>query len=315
MTAPVLIVGTGALATLFAAQLASSGVGVTMLGTWEQGLQALASRGARVVLPGDKILHGKVRVISNPAEARGINYALVLVKSWQTEGVARQLAGCLAQDGLALTLQNGLGNDVVLADYLGVNRTAAGITTTGAALVSPGLARYGGEGSINLGNHPRLQPFTELLSEVGFTVQIHADLRSIQWGKLVVNSAINPLTALLGVRNGELLEIPAARAYLQQTADETARIAEAIGLILPFDDPVKITEDVARRTAANVSSMLQDLRRGAPTEIQAINGAVVREAAPVGLHAPHNQQLVRWIQRRVAQPDLTRPLTVLGRFA
>ena len=100
------------------------------------------------------------------------------------------------------------------------------------------------------------------------------DAQSLIWGKLIINAAINPLTALLRVPNGKLLDLPSAHEMMKALASETARVAEAEKIQLPFSDPVAAAEEVARRTAANHSSMLQDVLRGAPTEIDAICGAV-----------------------------------------
>ncbi len=106
---PVLIVGTGAMACLFAARLSAAHIQVTMLGTWKEGLMALRQRGVTVVEQDGREQAYPVNVIDNPMECAGAPYALVLVKAWQTEQVARQLASCLAPQGLALTLQNGIG--------------------------------------------------------------------------------------------------------------------------------------------------------------------------------------------------------------
>ena len=146
MSADILIVGSGALATLFAARLAMAGLDVCMLATWPEGLAALRERG--VCLDGEESL--SVRAISDPADCRGVKFALVLVKSWQTERAAHQLANCLAGDGLAVTLQNGLGNDVFLSKILGRRHVLRGVTTLGATLLAPGLVRSGGGGDITL---------------------------------------------------------------------------------------------------------------------------------------------------------------------
>jgi 2-dehydropantoate 2-reductase len=114
------------------------------------------------------------------------------------------------------------------------------------------------------------------------------DAQSLIWGKLVINAAINPLTALLRVPNGRLLEIPAAHDLMKALATEVAQVAGAEHIPLPFADPVAAAEDVARRTAPNHSSMLQDILRGAPTEIDAICGAVVRIGQQHRLESPVN---------------------------
>jgi 2-dehydropantoate 2-reductase len=126
------------------------------------------------------------------------------------------------------------------------------------------------------------------LTSAKFHVQTVEDARSLVWGKLVVNAAINPLTALLRVKNGELLERPSAREMMGALAREAAQVAYAEQIILPFSNPVEAVEEVARKTAANHSSMLQDVLRGAPTEIDAICGAVVKAALKHKIGAPVN---------------------------
>ena len=324
----ILIIGTGALATLFAARLASSGQRVTMLGTWPDGLSALRQNGVRMMdANGDEQIFS-VHATDDPNECRGAKAAIVLVKSWQTERAAHQLKECLSDDGLAITLQNGLGNREILAKHLdgsfttlvpapsagrdaestekrklknsvisvssaashrrtfgvrGTNgvvkkssRVVLGTTTTGATLLGPGLVKAGGDGIISMEAHPALGPIEEALKSANFKVEVVDDARSLVWSKLIINAAINPLTALLRVPNGELLKRPAARELMRTLAQEAASVASAEKITLRFRDPTAAVEEVARRTAANHSSMLQDIQRGAPTEIDAICGAVTR---------------------------------------
>ena len=298
---PVLIVGTGALGTLFAARLAGAGQPVTMLGSWPEGTRALREKGVRLSGADGLIRQYPVQVAETPAECRGTRLALVLVKAWQTEHAAGQLAECLGEDGLAVTLQNGLGNIEILARYLGRERTALGVTTTGATLLSPGLARAGGEGLVSIEDHPRLAPLTEALRSASFNVDVVADAGALAWGKLVINAAINPLTALLRVPNGELLERPEARALMGALAREAAAVASAVGVRLHFDDPARAAEDVAHRTAANHSSMYQDIQRGAPTEIDAICGAVCAHGQESGVPTPVNWTMWQLVKAAVGQ--------------
>lgn len=296
VSSPILIVGTGALATLFAWRLARAGHDITLLGSWQLGVNALRERGARLVDASGNEQAFPVRVIEDPAECRSVKHAIVLVKSWQTERAARQLAHCLPDDGLAVTLQNGLGNLEILEKALGTDRVASGATTTGATLLGPGLVKPSGDGPISIQEHPRLGPVVTALKSGGFEVNVVKDAKSLIWGKLVVNSAINPLTALLQVPNGELLERPAARALMHVLAAETAAVASAEKVKLSFSDPAAMVEDVARRTAGNYSSMLQDVRRGAPTEIEAICGAVTRRGQRDGIPTPINDACWRLVQ-------------------
>ncbi len=295
----ILIVGTGALATLFAARLGMAGTHVSMLGTWQEGIEALNTLGARWV-DGNGLERGiPVHATGDPQEVRGARFALVLVKAWQTERAARQLAECLAADGAAITLQNGIGNREILARDLGPERVALGVTTTGATLLGPGLVRPGGEGVLSLERNPALVPVETALRSAGFQVETVPDAESLAWGKLVINAAINPLTALLRVPNGELLKRPEARRLMAELAQEVAAVARAEGIRLPFENPVAMVEEVARKTAANHSSMLQDVLRGAPTEIDAICGAVTQHGEKAGVPTPVNAACWRLVKAMV----------------
>ncbi len=296
MNEHILLIGTGALSTLFAARLSGAGHHVSMLGTWKDGLQALSERGARITEADGNERTFRVHATSDLNEVKGIKHAIVLAKSWQTKRVADQLKGILAPDGIALTLQNGLGNRERLSRNLGAGRVALGITTTGATLLGPGHVKTGGEGIISLEQNPALAPLEAALRSSNFNLQVVADARSLVWGKLVINAAINPLTALLRVPNGELLNHPWARKAMSALARETAQVAEAERVSLPFDDPIQAAEEVARKTAKNLSSMFQDVRRGAPTEIDAICGAVTKRGEKHGIETPYNRSCWRLVK-------------------
>ena len=292
----ILVIGTGALSTLFAARLSESGHHVSMLGTWKDGIQALNQNGARVSESDGKERAFQVRATDDPGEVSNVKHAIVLVKSWQTKRVAEKLKGILAPDGMVLTLQNGLGNREALARDLGTGRVALGVTTTGATLLGPGLVKVGGEGVISLEQNQALGPLEVALRSSNFNLQIVNDARSLMWGKLIINAAINPLTALLQVPNGELLSHSWTRKAMSALAREAAAVAQAEQISLPFSNPIEAVEEVARKTAKNLSSMFQDVRRGAPTEIDAICGAVTRRGEAHGIATPYNRscwQLVK----------------------
>lgn len=286
------------MACLFGARL-SGHTDVLLLGTWPEGVAAIQRDGIRLEAGGLETRY-RVRVTSDPRDARGALFALVLVKSWQTARTAGMLAECLSPDGVALTLQNGLGNLETLRAALGDSRAALGVTTTGATLLGPGRVRVGGSGPTYVARHPRLEPHLPRLRQGGFEVEVEDDLASLLWGKLAVNAGINPLTALLGVENGALVEQVEAREVMGEAAREAAAVAKALGVRLPYLDPAAQAEAVARRTFANRSSMLQDMLRGAPTEIDAINGAVAD--AGDRLHVPTvvNRTLWRLVRAAVA---------------
>ncbi len=302
----VLIVGTGAMACLFAARLSAHRHNVVMLGAWPEGAAALRARGVRLIDAVGRARSYPVRVTEDPRECAGVRNAIVLVKSWQTQRAANQLMQCLDEGGLALSLQNGLGNLEILAAALGSARSAAGTTTYAATLVAPGVVRPLGMGEVLLAQ-PKPEQFTALapnrqyaldsiLAHSNLKVRRVDDLRGLLWGKLVINSAINPVTALFDLKNGDIVRVREAWEKARELALETARVAAALDIPLPFLDPVAEVERVALATAENTSSMLADLRRGAPTEIDAINGAIVKYGATCGVPTPANLEMLRAIK-------------------
>jgi 2-dehydropantoate 2-reductase len=298
----ILIVGTGALATFFACRLAAAGIKVTMLGTCPEGLAILNEKGAQIEGEGRTF---PVLATDDPAKCKGIHFALVLVKSWQTERAAHQLSICLAKGGLALTLQNGLGNDTILINSLGPERVARGVTTVGVTLRTFGMVSLGGDGIVTVEKHSRLSRLVEMINIAGFVINVANDLQPLVWQKLAVSCAINPLTALLRVKNGELLKNPSARALMSELVSETVAVARTLGIVLSIQKPELMVEEVALKTAGNQSSMLQDILRGAPTEIDFINGAVVRLADQEFLQVPVNR--IIW--------SLVKALPVRGKIA
>ncbi len=295
----ILIVGSGALATLFSAKLSAGGINITLFDEWEEGVAALNEQGARLVDAKGEEKSCPVRAVSDISALADIHHALVLVKSWQTEKVAKQLEKCLAEDGIVLTLQNGLGNGATLAKILGTKRVAQGVTVVGASLLEPGRVKVSGDARVSVETHPRLGDINAFLTGAGFNLTRVADVQSLIWSKLVINAAINPLTALLNIPNGDLLKIPEAKKMMGKLAREVASLAEAQNIPLSFENPVEEVERVAMCTASNTSSMLADLRRGAPTEIDAICGAITRAGENCGIPTPLNSFFWQLITAKV----------------
>ena len=296
---PVLILGTGAMACLFAGRLAAVGVPVIMLGSWKQALSALDTFGVRIDEKDASPSAYPVRTATSPEHVGRVQYALVLLKSWQTAQAARQLTRCLAPDGVAMTLQNGIGNGEILVEILGSDRVAVGVTTYGGYLLEPGLVRPAGQGVISIGEHPHVAALAATLREAGFFVEISPDVTTLLWGKLVINASINPIAALLNLTNGGVVEYESTRKLLDAAVKEATAVATAKGINLPYADPQGTVETIARRTAANRSSMLQDLLRGAQTEADAILGAIVQAGEQTGVPTPVLYTLWNLVKARV----------------
>lgn len=289
----ILLVGTGAMASLFAALFSRKGSKVIMLGSWRENIDYLNEKGVRFIDQEGHECHFAVEATDDPERCTGSRLAIVLVKSFQTANAALRLNKCLSEDGIALTLQNGLGNYEILANSLGAKRVISGVTTLGATLIGPGSVRFGGVGITSIGEHKRASQLKNIFHAADLEMEILPDTQSLLWGKLVINASINPLTGLLGVKNGELLENSHARNLMGLVAEESAEIAGAAGVELPYPDPVEMVETVARKTARNYSSMYIDFQRGGLTEIDAINGAVYHTGED--FHFPANYNRTLWM--------------------
>jgi 2-dehydropantoate 2-reductase len=225
-----------------------------------------------------------------------VDGAVVCVKTpgtlWAAE-VAQQL---VSRDGVVLTIQNGLGNYETLAAAVGEARVAVGVIYVGARLEG-GKLWATGPGKVELGLPSRAEPRRALetlaarLAEGGMTVSVVKNAWASVWRKVAVNAAMNPTTALLGYTNDQLLADGAASRVADGLAAEVARVATATGVAIGDDEAPRLWREIATLTGANRSSMLQDVQAGRATEIDAICGAVHREAQRRGMAAPLNQAM------------------------
>jgi 2-dehydropantoate 2-reductase len=225
-----------------------------------------------------------------------VDAAVVTTKTTGTAWGAATAAKILARDGVALTIQNGLGNYETLVEHLGSERVAVGVIYVGAQLVK-GELRATGPGKVELGrptmlaSRAKLDELGRLLRAGGMDVFVVDDAWPAVWRKVVTNAAVNPLTALIRRTNAELLTDVVASRVADGIAREVARVATASGVPIGEDDAVRQWRAMAALTGANRSSMLQDVEAGRPTEIDAISGAVAHEADRYGVEAPLNRAM------------------------
>ena len=298
------IIGAGAMGGLLGFYLADQ-ADLVLVDPWIEHVAAINRTG--LIGERDGSIEARtLYAVTDPTLAAPADLALVLVKAAQTPWAARACQLALAADGIAYTLQNGLGHREILAELLGEERTGQGVTALGATLLGPGRIRHAGMGATILGADPNPERATllcDLLSRSGLPASVSHTIESLVWGKLLVNVGINALTALLRLPNGLVATNPTVRALAAAAVAEAATIAQARGIQLPYSDAVGHMLAVAEATATNRSSMLQDLLRGAPTEIAAINGAIVREGARLELPTPINTMLSRLIEALEATAD------------
>ena len=233
---------------------------------------------------------------------------IVLVKSFDTESVARSLIGQIGSHIPVLTLQNGLGNAEALASKLQPGQVLAGTTTVGALREAPGKVRLTGRGGCEMGAWnaagERYLPRTQLLIQsTGLECRCTPHVATTLWRKLAINAVINPLTAILRVQNGKLLEREALGPVMNMIVEEVWRVAARHQIPLPTPQELqKEIRRVCRITAENRSSMLRDVEQGRRTEIESINGAVVRMGREQGIPTPLNAALTGLVQALSENP-------------
>ncbi len=286
------------MASLLGARLARAGSSVTLAGTWLAALEAVARHGLAVE-DADGRWSVPVRAVHAGAPMTPHQLVLVLVKSHQTAAIAPAAARAAGLGGWIVTLQNGLGNRELLEHAADRGRVGVGVTLVGATLLGPGEVRGHLARTILGGDAAgRALRVASLFREAGLETDVETDIERVVWRKLAVNCALNPLSALEGVANGVLLTRPDWRETIQATAREVGAVATAAGLDL--GDAATHALEVARLTAGNRSSMLQDLERGSRTEIDALSGAVVAEGRRLGVPTPRNEALWKAVRGREA---------------
>lgn len=307
----VIIIGPGALGCLLAAKL-SRGNEVWLLDHDPERAGRLAVSGLLLEEEGVS-LHCPVRATAAAELIGPADLALLCVKSHQVQEAVAAAWPALQYSGLFVALPNGISHLETLMDLCRGLCWGIGVTSQGATLAGPGLVLHRGAGATTLGlppgqsfqdeAHPascrvRLTAAADTLTQAGVPTQAVADILPHLWGKFLINLGINALTALHNCPNGALLENADLAETMSEAVREGARVAEKLGITLA-DDPVVTAREVCRATATNVSSMRQDIRMGRQTEIEALNGALVRLAQRLGIPVPLNEELARQVRALV----------------
>lgn len=294
----VAIVGPGALGCLLATSLCRIRQEIRVLDHDSQRAGLLQHPGLILERAG-QVEHFPIQATADAQRIGPVDLVLLCVKSPALAQTIPSLLPLLTENTLLLAWQNGIGHLPVLAGAELPCPVALAVTSLGAHLVGPGRVRFGGEGTTSLGflgeAPPQaklaLQEAAELFRLAGLEARVEGDILAQVWNKLLVNVGINALTSIHNCKNGALLENDEILALMRAAVLEAANVAQAKGIAIA-PEPVARTIAVCQATAANVSSMLQDVRGKRQTEIEAINGGVLEEAKQLGIPAPVNAQLV-----------------------
>ena len=297
----VAIIGPGALGCLLAAKFTLAGEKVWLVDYRPERVELLTRQGLLLKTPPGIVTEVKVPA-GLPGEVGPVDLAILTVKAHQTAAAVQGLPLLLGPGGLALTLQNGLGNLEEMSRVLGPARLLGGASILGVTKLAEGVVLLAGLGPTYVGPPPgslvspaEVEEVAALFRRAGLPCEVRGDIEAVLWEKLLVNVGINPLTALLQVKNGDLLNLPPAWEIAVAAATETQAVARSGGIHLSVDSEMRLRE-VCTATAANRSSMLQDVTAGRKTEIEALNAQVAARGAAHGIPTPVNHLLTQLIR-------------------
>ncbi|WP_373500606.1 ketopantoate reductase family protein [Desulfococcus sp.] len=303
----IVIIGAGAMGSIFGAMLSSTS-DVVLVDPLERHIAAIAENGLTVEGAGGTREIFRLHGTTDPDTlAPDFDLAVVFTKSPDTRDAVAEAKSLLKPAGMALTLQNGLGNLDEIVRVLGPARALVGVTSHGGTMIGPGHVRHAGKGPTFIaGASPETRGVAEVVAafrDAGIDTARTEDPDTLIWGKLVINVGINSLAAILRVPNGVLAATPACEILMAQAVAEAVAVAERLKIALPYGDPLAHVKEVCRKTAENRASMLQDILRGARTEVGVINGAIVDKGAALGVATPCNQFLSEMIAALEATAD------------
>ncbi|MCC6008816.1 MAG: 2-dehydropantoate 2-reductase [Rhodobacteraceae bacterium] len=310
------IMGTGAMGSVLAGRLAAAGGAVVAIVRDPAHREAIARHGLLLDGP-EGVRRVPLRVFLSAADAADAagraGLVILATKAAAAADAARAAGALMRRETAMLAIQNGLGSAGEVADVVGAQRLAIGVAVAfGASLPEPGRACHAGPGALHFGAYASsgkdagtdpacLERIASALDASGIPLHRAADVRAMQWEKLICNAAFSGPCAASGLSVGEVLDNPELAQVCRAAGREAWEVARALGITLDVQDPEAHVMAFGARVRAARPSVLQDIDRGRPSEIGYINGAVVREAQRAGLTAPVNATLTALVRAREAQ--------------
>jgi 2-dehydropantoate 2-reductase len=295
------IVGAGAMGCIFGAALADAAVDVTLVDVAHPLVEQINNAGVTIVRGGDERTT-RVSATDDPASVGEVDAAIVFVKCYHTESAAELMRPLVGEKTVVASLQNGWGNEEILARTFGAERVLAGVTYHSGTTLGPGRVSHNAPGPTFIGPYvgdsiATCASLERALASAGFEVTATPDVRTEVWKKLVFNAAGLAAGALTGLDPRGTAALPELRELVLALAREAVAVARASGYeIEPEERVATITAAFERAAPGTKGSMRQDFEAGRRTEIDVVNGAVLREAAGRGVDAPLNQAMLALVK-------------------
>ena len=292
----IVIIGAGAMGCLYGAYLSEKNE-VTMLDVYEPQVDAINKNGITIVEPdGTERQYKKVCAMKSGTCESVADLVVVFVKSIYSENALEENKALFGPDTVVMTLQNGAGNDRKIAKYVSRENIVIGTSKHNSINLGGGKISHTGAGittiGSNLGRIEALSKIEEVLSQSGFETEVSDDIQRIIWSKLFVNLSINTFTAITRAPIGFMIENQYAWDFAEKMICEAVDVAEADGTHFSYMEVLNMVHHVCENLEKGYSSMYQDVTRGIPTEIDAINGAIVQQAKLYNVPAPYNTLIV-----------------------
>jgi len=294
------IVGPGAVGSLLAALLTKSKQEVHLIDRNLVRAKKINQDGIKVEGIGGEFT-ARVNVTVEPEELGTCDLIIICVKSYHTEEAIKNVKALIGEETHILTLQNGVGNVQILNDVVGEDRVVGGTTSLGVTALDYGHIKYAGKGETVIGkaNGKVLGPLREIaniLNKAGLETKVSRDINGVIWSKLIINVGINALAVVTRLHNGSLLDYNGTKDIMRASVQEAVKVAKRKRIKLVYDDPIQKVEGVAKATCGNICSMLQDVLRKRRTEIDFINGAIIRQAKSLNIPTPVNEVLTNIVK-------------------
>jgi len=299
----VVVLGAGAMGSLFGGLVAEGGLDVTLVDPWQEHIDSIREHGLKMVgFGGDR--HISVNATTDPSTIESADIVFVQCKANFNAAAAESVRHLFAAGGgtVAISFQNGLGNEEELAEYFGEDRVLGGLTAQGASIESPGVVRNHAElpsyiGEMSGGLSDRTRTIADLLSGANLPTEASENIRLDIWRKLMANIAISAVSGITGLNIGEIFNNHFGDDVSYAALDEAIAVAKAVGTDLSPDDAREILGKIAgpNGTPQNKSSLRVDIENERPSEIDYINGAVVKLAKEHSIAVPVNETLVNLV--------------------
>lgn len=291
----ILVYGAGAIGSFFGGLLSDKNE-VILVGRAPH-VHAINQSGLRISGLVEKVVYPRACTDLSDLEEQDI--VIVTVKAYDTMKAAEAIAGIVGKETTIVSIQNGLNNISILDEKFG-DRVIGGVTSIGVTHISPGQIRLAGKGDTIFGslrkNLERLRIIVEIFNQSGIESRPTENIIGEIWLKVIVNSSINPITAIVRKKNECIMIEPELRDLAREICEEATVVARTSGIMLPLADPFQRVIEVVSATKENFSSMLQDIERGKKTEIDEITGAIVNQAKKIGIKVPINETIWRLVR-------------------